>query len=145
MAAAQAGMTAAAFIKQKFNKNDKTGVKCYRCGGMEHVTKVCQAAVPPITRQSHKRVGQSLANLRNVPDATEAITGQMNVDLNGMPKSGNGQRGQSRPPLKFGTPILQESPQIAAPKITTANPFLSSFGQPQTVQDLTSVPPPDKY
>ncbi|KAL0623424.1 hypothetical protein AAY473_007101 [Plecturocebus cupreus] len=62
-----------------------------------------------------------------------------------MPKSGNGQRGQSQPPLKFGAPILQELPQIAASKITTANPFLSSFGQPQTAQDLTSVPPPDKY
>nr|XP_054110078.1 endogenous retrovirus group K member 10 Gag polyprotein-like [Callithrix jacchus] len=35
MAAAQAGMTVAAFIKQKFgNKGDKSAVRCYHCGAL---------------------------------------------------------------------------------------------------------------
>ncbi|KAL0588586.1 Gag polyprotein [Plecturocebus cupreus] len=120
MAAAQAGMTVAAYVKQKFDNhnNEQTRLKCYRCGNMGHMAKQCNHWANEC-RSKRDAQGNPLIS-----------------------KSGNGQRGQSGPPHKFGAQILQESPQT-----TTANPnpFLSSFGQPQAAQDLTSVPPPDKY
>uniref|UniRef100_A0A8I3WYK8 CCHC-type domain-containing protein n=1 Tax=Callithrix jacchus TaxID=9483 RepID=A0A8I3WYK8_CALJA len=43
MAAAQAGMSVAAYVKQKFNNKGGQGPKCFKCGNSGHIARQCQS------------------------------------------------------------------------------------------------------
>ncbi|KAL0599550.1 Gag polyprotein [Plecturocebus cupreus] len=137
MAAAQAGMTVAAYAKQKFDNYNMDSPDL-------NVTDVEIWDIwqnNPVPQTNQQQPCECPRCHRGNHWANECHSKQ---DAQGNPliyKLGNGQKGQSRPPHKFGAPILQESPQTT---MANPNPFLSSFRQPQAAQDLTSVPPPDK-
>ncbi|KAL0609698.1 Gag polyprotein [Plecturocebus cupreus] len=151
MAAAQAGMTVAAFLKQKPPQN-KPSIKCYRCGGSGYVAKTFQASLspnpsllplpaPPSTSKPSARQPGECPRCHHGNHWANKCRSKCDAQGNALsPWSGNSQRGLSRPPQQFGATNIQTLALQRA-----GNPFLNSNVQPQTVQDLTSVPPPNSY
>uniref|UniRef100_A0A5F4WFX3 CCHC-type domain-containing protein n=1 Tax=Callithrix jacchus TaxID=9483 RepID=A0A5F4WFX3_CALJA len=131
MAAAQNGMTVAAFLKRQ---SQNSNIKCFRCGLPGHVAKKCPSRqqlalpapaqpsmqllalpAPPTSEKSKTRPPGECPRCHRGNHWANECRSKRDAQGNPLvPRLGNSQRGQPRPPQQIGAPLVQphKSPQI---------------------------------
>ena len=133
LAAALQGNTVQAMLAQKRGNN-----KCFKCGSLGHFKTDCPKSRGAESGQAGRTPGVCPRCRKGNHWARE---GKSKRDIQGHPLPGNKRRGQPQAPryphqAAFGAMKLLPSQR---------NPFLNLSGQPQELQDWTSVPPPTLY
>ena len=131
--AALQGTTIQAMLSQKRGNNE-----CFKCGSLCHFKSDCP-------KNKGAESGQAGRVLGVCPWCRKgnhwARVCKSKSDIMGRPLPGNERRGQPQVPKYPQQAVYGAMKQLPSQR----NPFLNLSGEPQEVQDWTSVPPPTQY